>query len=347
MNILLITGVTNVTIFSGCTRGIDVRTVTLGVDTDTGSTNITASSDIRISRFDSAGVIKIDSEWIKYTGLSSNGTQFTGCSRGQYGSSAATHTTGVTIYQGLASQHDANTIIYGGVSSHNAGVEVYQPLYSANSYQRPLLTRWNNNPVLFYAPGGYGSNIYKWKYFNGTNWVEPSYPDWWSANTKFDYGVNGNYNFSVTVTDDNYIHCATWQPNSGVRVRSHDNTTTSDWSAWISLESPLATPIDNGITPTITTDGVNLWCFWNKYITTDSYDIVYKKGTKSGSNWVWDSTATNVTTNGYKNVGVDTCIDSEKVGVIPVIWTEGTASPYNVKLERVIVPSEVVFLILR
>lgn len=47
--------------------------------------------------FKSSGIIKIDSELITYTGT--NATQFTGCTRGTYNTTAASHTDNTVVYE--------------------------------------------------------------------------------------------------------------------------------------------------------------------------------------------------------------------------------------------------------
>jgi hypothetical protein len=52
------------------------------------------------TQFQNTGVILIEAELIKYTGLTA--TSFTGCTRGQYGSSASSHLTGTYVSEGQA-----------------------------------------------------------------------------------------------------------------------------------------------------------------------------------------------------------------------------------------------------
>lgn len=78
----------------------------LGIDyQDTGSTTLngalnnsaTSISVAATASFKSGGgIIKVDSEYITYTGVS-GGNTFTGCTRGTYGSSAASHSNGATV----------------------------------------------------------------------------------------------------------------------------------------------------------------------------------------------------------------------------------------------------------
>lgn len=73
-----------------------------GITTLTTTINNSATTIVVASTADflSAGVILIESELITYTGKTS--TSFTGCVRGQYGSSAAAHTAGVYVSEGQA-----------------------------------------------------------------------------------------------------------------------------------------------------------------------------------------------------------------------------------------------------
>lgn len=65
--------------------GIDASQTTITVDDTTGFDD--AAVDV--------GAIQIDSEWITYTGKT--GTTFTGCTRGAFGTTATTHTTGANV----------------------------------------------------------------------------------------------------------------------------------------------------------------------------------------------------------------------------------------------------------
>lgn len=52
-------------------------------------------------RFSTTGSILIDTEIITYTGLSSDGLSFTGCTRGASGTTAATHSAGAVVFQNV------------------------------------------------------------------------------------------------------------------------------------------------------------------------------------------------------------------------------------------------------
>ena len=307
--------------FTGCTRGTYTRSISLAGDINTTVTTITASGDVLASGFASSGLFRIGTEWISYTGLGASNTEFRGCTRGAIGSTAASHTGGDTITQGEASQHNVNTYLYQAELAHSNGASVTQPVYPATTTSH-VMVKWNDYPALFYNNGTY------WKYFDGSVWQVPS-----SALAALPL------TYSVTVTEDNYLHCVTWEPGTGIRTTSHDNTTVSTWTSWVTLQVPDAS--SSGVNPSITTNGEDLWCFWNKYSSTTSYDVVYKKAVKSGSSWTWDSTETTVTTNGFKNVGVDTLLDSKKIGTIPVVWTTEPVSPFTVNIGQIATPLQI------
>lgn len=85
----------------GCSSGatasqITPPTATLSNNIDSSITTINVSST---ADYYSSGRIKIDNEFIDYTGKTA--TSFTGCTRGVGGSTAASHNSGATIYQSL------------------------------------------------------------------------------------------------------------------------------------------------------------------------------------------------------------------------------------------------------
>lgn len=75
-------------------------------DIDSSVTTITVDST---ANYLSAGVIKIDSEIITYTGKT--GTTFTGCTRGAYGTTAAAHLDNAPVLQGLTITAITATVI--------------------------------------------------------------------------------------------------------------------------------------------------------------------------------------------------------------------------------------------
>jgi hypothetical protein len=79
----------------GCLRPVDeLVTSTLNGSHTAVITTITVGST---TGFDSTGYIVVDNEIIKYTGT--NATQFTGCTRGQRGTTAAAYDSGTSVYQ--------------------------------------------------------------------------------------------------------------------------------------------------------------------------------------------------------------------------------------------------------
>jgi hypothetical protein len=75
------------------TNGTASTTVAAGFPISTTDTTITLTSTAGLG---STGFIKIDSETIGYTNI--NGNQLVNCWRGQYGTTAATHTAGSSVY---------------------------------------------------------------------------------------------------------------------------------------------------------------------------------------------------------------------------------------------------------
>lgn len=70
---------------------------TLAINISAAATTVTARGFI--DDFASAGTLKIDNEIITYTAKNDGAKQFTGCTRGTSGSTAAAHTAGATIFR--------------------------------------------------------------------------------------------------------------------------------------------------------------------------------------------------------------------------------------------------------
>jgi len=100
------------------------QTATMAVIGDTTGTTLTSTTDI--TNWPSTGILYIDTEAITYTGKSVANKQFTGCTRGAKGTTAATHAASATAYW---IQHDI-WILYGNAGASAPTVDDnYKPAF--------------------------------------------------------------------------------------------------------------------------------------------------------------------------------------------------------------------------
>lgn len=91
------------TSFTGCTRGVQASyiyastTLNGAINASVTTITLTNSTGFVVPANDSAGIVKVDTEIITYTGVSGN--NLTGCVRGTNGTTAASHLNGATIAQ--------------------------------------------------------------------------------------------------------------------------------------------------------------------------------------------------------------------------------------------------------
>ena len=78
---------------------------------------------------------------------------------------------------------------------------------------------------------------------------------------------------------------------------------------------------------TVVTDSHNIWAVWQKYVGTNSSNVVYKRFNGTS----WDSSSTAITTDNLNNVGINTPARMSNTANVPVMWSSGTANPYNLK----------------
>lgn len=111
-------------------------TTTLNESLSAGDTTITLTST---SEFPSSGTIKIDSEYITYSGKSGN--DLTGCTRGSFDTTDASHTSGVDVKGCFVGTSEKNSQpdVMSTVSSNKNGVFYFD--YSDNG------TTWYSDPI--------------------------------------------------------------------------------------------------------------------------------------------------------------------------------------------------------
>jgi hypothetical protein len=147
------------------------------------------------------------------------------------------------------------------------------------------------------------------------------------------------YEFEVAVTDNNYIHIVYYGGDS-IKYLYKDNTSEGNWSH---IETPPYTPPigvysdvsiggrqDNRAK--ITTDGTNLWVYWEEYdqrIKRDwHYDLVFKEWDPANG---WDKEPTvisNINSDTNHNLITLSKLKSS-LSNIPFIWFRGKEAPYD------------------
>lgn len=119
----------NGSVYQGPNARTNIDTTSVSTTLNGGINNSTTTiTVVSTTGFDSKGIITIDSEEIKYSGKTS--TQFTGCTRGLNGTTAASHSNGATVGQdtfaGLTDATaiftgDANDFVQFALRNENAG----------------------------------------------------------------------------------------------------------------------------------------------------------------------------------------------------------------------------------
>ena len=181
--------------------------------------------------------------------------------------------------------------------SDNGGLSWTQmPAINQATGNSPALVMNSDQPVIFFTESG----SLAWSQWNGQQW---------SARQILP-GIGGVQSYSAVATRDGQIHVA-YQTGSGV---SYIRYSSGSWSTPQTLDG-------SGNSPSLTTDGTNLWCFYAN----SSGDVAYRR-TSSGQ---WN-TAVNVTSDGNANTAPSTLPFSPDA-TIPVIWTSGTAKAFTVK----------------
>jgi len=128
---------TTSTSFTGCVRGAPYQDPNATYKTSTTATAV-GTGDTSIQLANTSGfivplsggyaTIKIDSEFITYTGITSSSNTLTGCTRGAYGTTAATHLSGATV-----NQYNESYAVYHGTRPTN-GTPVAPTVYSVTGY---------------------------------------------------------------------------------------------------------------------------------------------------------------------------------------------------------------------
>lgn len=100
------------------------------------------------------------------------------------------------------------------------------------------------------------------------------------------------------------------------------NATTDTWSSVTSIGS------SSDKTPTLVTDGTDLYCVWSKFSASNNFSLVYKKWVASTQ--TWDSASTQLEANGTNIARASGGYGNSTLGFV---YTVGTASPWNVNFD--------------
>jgi outer membrane protein assembly factor BamB len=163
----------------------------------------------------------------------------------------------------------------------------------------PAMTLLNGTPLVVYSE----NNALVYSVWAGTQWSAPQ--------TLPGSITSAADNLSLTATPDGRAHVAAATP-AGVLYLAFDGTS---WAAATVLEAGASMP-------SITTDGSDLWFFY----VTAAKNIAYRRWRRDTA--VWDA-AIAVTNDSLTNSRPAT-LPLSPDGSVPVIWTVGTASPYEI-----------------
>jgi uncharacterized repeat protein (TIGR01451 family) len=167
----------------------------------------------------------------------------------------------------------------------------------------PVMVLYRDKPAVIYSDGG----SLAWSMWNGQSW---------SSRQILPGPVTGvQQSMSAVVTSNGQLNLVYSRTSGGVYYVSFS---ASIWALPIALDA-------TGASPSLTTDGSSLWCFYGN----SAGDLVYRR--TSGGQW---NSALAVTSDGDHNTAPSTLTLSPG-GQIPVVWTSGSATGYQVKAASV------------
>jgi outer membrane protein assembly factor BamB len=172
----------------------------------------------------------------------------------------------------------------------------------------PAMVLAGGTPVMVYTDG----SSLAYSAWNGSQWSSPQ---------TLPGPISGAAdNLSLAATSDGRAHVAAAN-SSGLQYSVFNGTS---WSAPTLLERGTSGP-------SITTDGTDLWCFY----VTASNNIAYRRWRRD--NGAWDA-AVAVTNDGLTHSRPAT-LPLSPDGTIPVIWTVGSAIPYEI--QSAVIPAQI------
>jgi len=194
--------------------------------------------------------------------------------------------------------------------SDNAGVTWNStPQINVSPGTQPTLLLYKGYPAVVYADGG----SLAWSAWNGQSWSSPQ---------NLPGPITGvSSALSAVVTLAGQLTVLYSPASGGVYYTSYDG---QSWSSPAALDAA-------GTSPSVTTDGTNLWAFY----TNSTGNLVYRENS-SGS---WGAPVA-LTTDGNQNTAAATLALSPP-GEVPVLWTAGSSSAgYSIKAAVVPVPGQ-------
>ena len=201
------------------------------------------------------------------------------------------------------SQTDPLSDLYSSYSNDGGKTWTQTPKISQTSGATPAMTLLQGLPFLVYTEAA----TLAWSAWSGSQWSTPR-------------ALPGNIggagaNLSMTATNDGKVHLAagsTGGATAGLVYLSFNGT---EWSSATVLDS-------GGTSPSLTTNGTELWCFY----VTAAKNIVYRHWSRDAN--AWDA-AVAVTNDAAGNARPAT-LELSPDGAIPVIWTVGMATPFEI-----------------
>jgi len=158
----------------------------------------------------------------------------------------------------------------------------------------PAMVLYQGHPAVIYSDGG----VLAWAAWNGQAWSAPQVLPGPISNV--------GYSLSAAVTSSGQVAVVYSPSTGGVYFTSYNG---QNWLAPAALDP-------TGASPSITTDGTNLWAFY----TNAAGNLVYRQTTNGG----WNA-AVAITSDGNQNTAAAT-LPVSPGGQVPVVWTAGTAS---------------------
>jgi outer membrane protein assembly factor BamB len=196
--------------------------------------------------------------------------------------------------------------VYASYSADGGNTWAQTPMISKANGTSPAMALYNGLPLVVYTEGA----TLAWSAWSGSQWSAPQ---------ALSGSISGaGVNLSMTNTSDGKVQL-TAGSSSGLLYLSF----AGDWSVPLVLDA-------GGTSPSLTTDGVNLWCFY----ATVSNNIAYRHWSPSANAWDPAVAVTGDTAVHSRPSTLPLSPDS----TIPVIWTVGSAPPYEVR--SAVVPAQ-------
>lgn len=228
---------------------------------------------------------------------------------------------------------------YWAAQSNQAGstIYVYTATTPGSSWTQNTTIAWSSATFNEFPAGGIVGNYLLLLYPTATSTFKYQRLDVhnatlgsWSTAATFTPGGS-------SVTNAKYF---SFRGNSTAGVEANDsdsgiwasvyNPSTDTWASAVQLSSNA-----NDAKPCVIAGGDgNFYVFWQSFVASNNFAIVYKKYTVASS--TWDASATTLVASGANNFNVSGGASSSIIGIV---YQSGTASPYNVNFATVSIAS--------